>query len=106
MDPFIAVDLLLAARYFAGLEDALCEGCLTGKLPGLLAEDAAIIRRCTHMQNDEDGGQSFTFEGVFALLDVRYNFHCYIFIDGSGQRFLSDVTVFEPVEWQARMAVS
>jgi hypothetical protein len=106
LDPFIAVDRLLAARYFIGLEEALCEGCLTGKLRGLLAEDAAIIRRCTHMQNDEDGGQSFTFEGVFAFFDVRYNFRCYVFIDGSDQRFLSDVAVFEPIEWQARMAVS
>jgi len=105
VDPFASVDSYLTVRYGCALEDALCEGCLTGKLRGLLAVDALIIRRCTHTQADEDGGQSYTFEGVFVLLDVRFNFRCYIFVDGSGQRFLSDVASFEPVEWRARVAM-
>jgi hypothetical protein len=44
MHPFEAVDSYLTVRYGYALEDALCEGCLTGKLPGLLAVDALIIR--------------------------------------------------------------
>ena len=42
------------------LEEALCEGCLTGALPMALAEDAEIMRRCTHMKIEDDAGQSLT----------------------------------------------
>jgi len=105
MDAFTAVDRLLAGRYQVGLEDVLCEGCLAGRLPAMFGQDAAIARRCTRMQVDGDGGQSFTFEGTFTLMEVRYNFRCHIFSDLSGQRFVSDVALFEPVEWQARVVV-
>lgn len=105
MDAFTAVDRHLAGRYQVGLEDLLCEGCLTGRLPTLFASEAAIARSCIRMQADEDGGQCFTFEGVFTLADVRYNFRCHIFADAGGQRFVSDVALFEPVEWETRMAL-
>ncbi len=105
MDAFTAVDRLLTGRFQVGLEDVLCEGCLTGCLPTLFADDAALVRRCTHMQTSEDGGRSFTFEGTFTLMDVRYNFRCYIFADASGQRFVSDVVMFEPSEWSVRVAI-
>jgi len=54
---------------------------------------------------DGDGGRSFTFEGTFTLADVRYNFRCHIFVDAGGQRFVSDVALFEPVEWETRVVV-
>lgn len=105
MDAFTAVDRLLTGRYQVGLEDVLCEGCLSGRLPALFAGDAAIACRCTRKHADEDGGRSFTFEGTFMLADVRYNFRCHIFADAGGQRFVSDVALFEPVEWETRMAL-
>ncbi|MGH7014743.1 MAG: hypothetical protein ACREEL_11430 [Stellaceae bacterium] len=105
MDAFTAVDRLLAGRFQVGLEDMLCEGCLTGQLPALFAGDAAIAPRCTRMLADGDGGRSFTFEGTFTLADVRYNFRCHVFADAGGQRFISDVALFEPVEWQAQIAM-
>jgi hypothetical protein len=105
MDALTAADRLLTDRYQVGLEDVLCEGCLVGRLPTLFADAAAIVRRCTRMQVDEDGGQSFTFEGTFTLMEVRYNFRCHIFSDVSGQRFVSDIALFEPVEWQTRVVV-
>ena len=105
MDALIAADRLLTDRYQVGLEDVLCEGCLTGRLPALFEKDVAIVRRCTRMQVDEDGGQSFTFEGTFTLMEVRYNFRCHVFSDLSGQRFVSDIALFEPVEWQTRVAL-
>lgn len=105
MDAFTAVDRHLVGRYQVGLEDVLCEGCLTGRLPALFAGEAAVARRCVRMQTDEDGGQCFTFEGVFTLADVRYNFRCHVFADAGGQRFVSDVALFEPVEWETRVAL-
>jgi hypothetical protein len=105
MDALTAADRLLTDRYQVGLEDVLCEGCLTGRLPALFDNDVAIVRRCSRMQVDEDGGQSFTFEGTFTLMDVRYNFRCHIFSDLSGQRFVSDIALFEPVEWQTRVVL-
>ncbi len=105
MDAFTAVDRHLIGRYQVGLEDVLCEGCLTGRLPALFAGEAAIVGRCTRMVADGDGGRSFTFEGTFTLADVRYNFRCHIFVDAGGQRFVSDVALFEPVEWETRVVV-
>ncbi len=105
MDALTAADRLLTGLYQVGLEDVLCEGCLTGQLPAQFEKDAAIARRCVRMQVDEDGGQSFTFEGTFTLMEVRYNFRCHIFADLGGQRFVSDIALFEPVEWQTRMAL-
>lgn len=105
MDALTAADRLLMGLYQVGLEDVLCEGCLTGRLPALFEKDAAITRSCVRMQVDEDGGQSFIFEGTFTLMEVRYNFRCHIFADLSGQRFVSDIALFEPVEWQTRMAL-
>jgi len=105
MDAFTAVDRLLAGRYQVGLEDVLCEGCLTGRLPAMFADEASIACRCTRMQADADGGRSFTFEGTFTLMDVRYNFRCHVFADAGGQRFVSDVALFESVEWETRLAL-
>ena len=105
MDALTAADRLLRGLYQIGLEDVLCEGCLAGRLPALFDKDAAIARRCIRMQVDEDGGQSFTFEGTFTLMEVRYNFRCHIFADLGGQRFVSDIALFEPVEWQTRVVV-
>lgn len=105
MDALTVADRLLTDRYQVGLEDVLCEGCLGGRLPALFDQDVAIARRCIRMQVDADGGRSFTFEGTFTLMEVRYNFRCYIFADLSGQRFVSDIALFEPVEWQTRAAL-
>lgn len=105
MDALTAADRLLTDRYQVGLEDVLCEGCLAGRLPALFDKNVAIIPRCVRMQVDEDGGRSFTFEGIFTLMEVRYNFRCHIFADLSGQRFVSDIALFEPVEWQTRAAL-
>lgn len=104
MDAFTAVDRALLSRYGVGLEDALCEGCLSG-LPAILDEGVAIVRRCTHTQVNEDGGRSFTFEGLFVVMGLRYRFRCYIFADAGGQRFISDVASFEPAAWQVRLAM-
>ena len=63
------------------------------------------VDRHRRLAIDADGGQSFTFDGICTLMDVRYNFRCHVFADAGGQRFVSDVALFEPVEWETRMAL-
>jgi hypothetical protein len=105
MDAFIVVDRFLRNRWRVALEDVLCDGCLTGAVPTALEDDISVIRRCTHVEAHEDGGQSFTFEGVFVLMGVRYGFQCYVFADPDGQHFLAHVAEFEAVEWATRVAI-
>jgi hypothetical protein len=105
MQAYDTVDDFLQATYRLRLEDVLCEGCAMGRLSVLLAERAAIVPRLVQSVQEEDGGIGNDFDGILVLDGVWYRFRCHLFIDPSGQRFLSDVTAFEAVEWQARMAV-
>ena len=105
MNAYQVVDRFLHGRWHVALEDVLCEACLSGQIPPALDDDVSVIRRCTHVQTHDDGGRSFTFEGTFMLMGVRYSFQCYIFADASGQRFVSDVAQFEAIDWQASLAI-
>lgn len=105
MQAFHVVDRFVRNRWRVTLEDVLCDGCLSGVVPAGLEDDVCVIRRCTHVQRHDDGGQSFTFDGTFVLMGVRYGFICYVFVDPSGQRFLSHIAEFEAVEWDARLAM-
>lgn len=104
MDAFTVVDRFLHNRWRVTLEDVLCDACLSGGVPAALQDDVCVTRRCTHVEAHEDGAQSFTFEGVFVLLGVRYRFQCYVFVDSDGQHFLAHIAEFEALEWSARMA--
>ncbi|HUZ33504.1 MAG TPA: hypothetical protein VMV19_15580 [Xanthobacteraceae bacterium] len=105
MDAFQVVDRFLRNRWRVTLEDALCDGCLSGAVPTALEDDLSVMRRCTHVETHEDGGQSLTFEGAFVLMGVRYRFRCYLFVDPSGQRFLSHIAEFEAIEWTTQAAM-
>ena len=105
MQAFDTVDDFLLATYRLRLEDVLCEGCAMGRLGVVLADRATIVPRLLQSVQEEDGGIANDYEGILVLDGVWYRFCCHLFIDPSGQRFLSDVTDFEAVEWRARMAV-
>jgi hypothetical protein len=105
MDSFAVVDDFLAACYLVSLEEVLCDACLSGRLPIVLADDAKVTAWCLYSERDEDGGESATFEGLFTLMTITYHFRCHTFIDAGGERFLSDVQEFEPVDWRLRIAV-
>src|SRR5438105_165086 len=106
MDHFAAADDFLAANCRIGLEEALCDGCLTGRLGFAVAEFASIAPVLVRSERDDDGGLCATYDGTFAVQAVAYRFRCHVFIDRGGARFLSDVSHFEPVEWSARIAVT
>lgn len=106
MDAFAAVDDYLMAKHNIGFEDVLCDGCFVGRLRPTLANLIKIVPRLVHSQAEEDGGLANTYEGLVILAGIWYRFRCQIFVDGGGLRFLSDVGLFEPIEWQARAAMS
>jgi hypothetical protein len=105
MEDFDTVDQFLLATYRLRLEDVLCDGCAIGRLSVVLAERATIVPRLVLSTQEEDGGISNDYEGILMLDGIWYRFRCHLFIDPGGLRFLSDVTAFEAVEWQARMAM-
>lgn len=105
MQDFDTVDEFLTATYRLRLEDVLCEGCSMGRLDAALAGRAKILPRLLCSVHEADGGIANDYEGILVFDDVWYRFRCHLFIDSGGQRFLSDVTAFEAVEWRARMAM-
>jgi hypothetical protein len=106
MDDFDAVDDFLAANYRTGLEEALCDGCLTGRVSAVLADVAAIAATLVHSEREDDGGFCGVYDGTFAVCGVDYHFRCHVFVDRGGARFLSDVSEFRAVDGQAQCAIS
>jgi hypothetical protein len=106
MNAFEAVDDFLVANYRTHLEEVLCDGCFVGRVGILLADAARIMPRLVHSAVEEDGGVANIYEGILVLKDIWYRFRCQVFVDQGGQRFLSDVSAFEAIEWRARVAVS
>ncbi|HKW54708.1 MAG TPA: hypothetical protein VJO12_13530 [Stellaceae bacterium] len=106
MNAFDTVDEFLMAWHRLQLEDVLCDGCLVGRLGVALGDSAKILPRLVGSTVEEDGGVANVYDGILVLEDVWYRFRCQVFIDGGGQRFLSNVSAFDAVEWQARVALS
>lgn len=104
MTAFETVDTFLMANHGLRLEEVLCEGCLMGRLGATLG-DARVMPRLLRSTSEEDGGVARVYEGILVLDGVWYRFGCHVFIDGSGLRFLSDITAFDAVEWRARVAI-
>jgi hypothetical protein len=105
MHSYEAVDEFLMARSGLRLEEVLCDGCFIGRLSVLLGERARIMPRLVRSTVESDGGLANLYEGILVLDDVWYRFACQVFVDPGGQRFLADVSSFEAIEWQARVAV-
>lgn len=106
MSAFDTVDEFLMAKHGLHLEDVLCDGCLMGRLGVALGDSAKILPRLVGSTVEEDGGVANIYDGILVLDGVWYRFRCHVFVDGGGERFLSDISAFEAVEWQARVALS
>ena len=103
MDDFDRVDDFLAANYRTGLEEALCDGCLAGRLSVVLADVATIAPVMVYSERDDDGGLCNTYEGTLTVKGVAYHFGCRVFMDPGGQSFLSDMSEFRALEWRVRL---
>ena len=102
---FQVVDEMLANRYQIRLEEALCEGCLVARLDTALGDTARIVPALERFEREDDGGEFRVYSGIFVLEEVWYRFRCHVFIDASGQSFLSSIAQFEAVRWQVRIAI-
>lgn len=95
------MDDFLAANYRP--EEALCDGCLAGRLSIVLAEVATIAPILVHSDHEDDGGLCNTYEGTLTGPGRRVSLPLPRLRDRGGVRFLSDVSEFRAVEWQARL---
>jgi hypothetical protein len=105
-DWFSPVDEFLYATGRVGLEQVLCDGCLSGRVPREVAGVASIEPELHHRVTEEDGGASECYRGVLVVAGVRYSFEVLLFADVDGAYFVANIARFEPVEWSAgvRMA--
>ncbi|HZB93694.1 MAG TPA: hypothetical protein VE397_19755 [Stellaceae bacterium] len=105
MNSFEKVDEFLVANFRRHLEDVLCDGCLIGRLSVQFGERARIMPRLLRSTREADGGLANAYEGILVLDGIWYRFACQVFVDEGGQRFLSDVSAFDAVEWHAAVKI-
>lgn len=105
MSSFEKVDEFLVANFRRHLEDVLCDGCLVGRLSVQFGERARIMPRLLRSTREADGGLANAYEGILVLDGIWYRFACQVFVDEGGQRFLSDVSAFDAVEWRAAVKI-
>jgi hypothetical protein len=105
MNAFDSADEYLMANHGLGLEEVMCDGCYAGRVGAALERVVQITPRQTRSIREDDGGVSQTYEGTLAIAGVWYRFVCHVFVDRGGERFLSNVSEFEAVEWRTRLAM-
>jgi hypothetical protein len=105
MNDFEKVDEFLVANYHRHLEDVLCDGCLIGRLSTAFGDRARIMPRLLRSTREADGGLANAYEGILVLDGIWYRFACQVFVDQGGQRFLSDVSAFDALEWRAEVKI-
>jgi hypothetical protein len=52
------------------------------------------------------GGVSEGYAGTLTIDGLTYGFRCWVYRDVDGGRFLSDLSEFSPVRWQASIQVT
>jgi hypothetical protein len=106
MDEWQAVDEFLMATCRTELETVLCDGCLTGRLGLVLDGIVKIAPVLLEGELAPGGGSDLAYAGILTVEGVSYAFRCRIFVDRTGQRFLTDVAEFRAVGWEARVVIS
>jgi hypothetical protein len=89
-----------------GLEQVLCDGCLSGRVPAEVAAVATIEPELHHRVTEDDGGASECYRGALTVTGVRYTFEVLLFADLDGAYFIANIARFEPLEWSAKMQVA
>lgn len=104
-DPSDAVDVYLSTRYLVGLEQALIDatgGYLTPALAGVVSVQSQRIEERHH----PDGGVSEGYEGTLKVQGVSYQFLAWIYIEATGERFMTDLSEFVPLGWEANIRLA
>jgi hypothetical protein len=89
-----------------GLEQVLCDGCLSGRIPREIADVADIEPELVQRVTEDDGGAAETYRGVLTVAGVRYAFEAQMFADTDGAHFVASIGRFEPIGWTAGMRVA
>jgi hypothetical protein len=105
-DWLAVVDAYLYTIGAVGVEDALCEACISGRVPEALAGSIEVERELSHRMAEADGGTSEVYRGALTVTGLRYGFECRLFVDADGSYFVSEIARFEPVEWQTGIRVA
>jgi hypothetical protein len=103
-DPSDAVDRYLAAVFRTRLEQVLLD-IAGGKLNPVLAGAVETTCRRIDQRRHPDGGVTEGFAGTVSVQGVAYDCRFWLFVDGDGTRFLTDLSVFAPVGWQTRLGL-
>jgi len=101
-----AVDAYLYTIGSIGAEDALCEACISGRVPVPLSGSVEVERELAQRTAEADGGSSEVYRGHMTVAGLRYGFECRLFLDVDGSYFVSDIAHFAPVEWRTRIRVA
>ena len=99
--PSDAVDAYLSARYLVGLEQMLLDavgGYATPALAGVVSVESQRVEQRRH----PDGGTSEGYEGTLMVQGIIYRFRCWIYVEATGTRFMTDLSEFSPVGWETR----
>jgi hypothetical protein len=68
------VDSYLYSTGRVGLEQVLCEGCLSGRVPREVAGVASVEPELAQRITEEDGNTAETYRGILTVAGVRYSF--------------------------------
>jgi hypothetical protein len=105
-DWLAAADAYLYSISGVGIEETLCDACISGRVRPELAGNLQIESELLQRTSEDDGAGSEFYCGKLTLAGLRYNFECRLFIDSDGTYFVSDIARFEPMEWQTGIRVA
>jgi hypothetical protein len=100
------VDDYLYSTGRVGLEQVLCDGCLSGRVPREVAGVSSVEPKLVQRITEEDGGAAETYRGILTVAGVRYFFEVLLLADLDGAYFIANVARFVPVEWSAGRRVA
>jgi hypothetical protein len=93
-----AVEHYLYSVGRVGLEQVLCDGCLSGRVPMEVASVASVEPELAQRVVEEDGGAAEIYRAVPTAAGVRYGFEVLLFADLAGACSVANVSRFVPVE--------
>jgi hypothetical protein len=74
-----------------------------GKVRLAIASTVQVTAERVDFWRDEDGGVSEIIRGAMTVEGVTYRYRCCLFTDRGGDQFLTSISEFVPVRWQAKL---
>ena len=103
--PSEAADAYLSVRFNVGLEQVLLD-VIDGYPSTAMAAVTDIASDRFDTRRHADGGVSEGYAGQLTIQGVAYAWRAWVYRDGDGCRFLSDLSEFVPIDWQAGIRIA